>query len=418
MQLEVVIGMDWADEEHAVCLMIVEENRKEMSSVKQSPEAIAEWVAALRTRFPHHEITVCLEQTRGALIYCLMTYEFLRLVPINPKQLARFREAFESSGAKDDPGDAELLAELFAKHGDRLRVWQPNDEQTRLLRLLNEDRRHLVDQRTAYGNQLKSLLKQYFPQAQQLFSSVLSPLACALLERWPSLQDLQRVDPEDIRQFYQAHGSHKHLQQRLEVIRQAKPLTEDRAILESRTLLVRSVVRQIVSLNDAIHAYDQKIAAVFGRHQDREIFAAFPGAGHAMAPRLCAAFGTDRTRYAGPQEVQSMSGIAPVTKKSGKSTVVHRRWACNKFLRQTFHEFAAHSIKFSPWAKAYYQMMKDRTASHHAAVRALAFKWIRILYRCWKERTIYNELHYYTALQRRKSPLLQYLNTEKQIAPG
>ena len=128
-----------------------------------------------------------------------------------------------------------------------------------------------------------------------------------------------------------------------------------------------------------------------------------------MGPRLLSAFGADRERFSAAADVQCISGIAPVTRRSGKSMVVLRRWACNKFLRQTFHEYAALSIKFSAWARAYYVMMKKRTGTHHTAVRALAFKWIRIFFRCWKDRTLYDESQYLASLQKRNSPILKYL---------
>jgi len=110
------------------------------------------------------------------------------------------------------------------------------------------------------------------------------------------------------------------------------------------------------------------------------------------------------------------SGIAPVTKRSGKSCVVHRRWACPKFLRQTFHEFAAHSIPQCSWAKAYYDLQRDRGTRHHAAIRALAFKWIRVIYRCWKSKTRYDDSLYLDSLRKRQSPLLDYLPKCNQAA--
>ena len=404
----IIVGIDWADQEHTVCVLDQQTQTKQIETVPQTPEAIAEWVASLRQRFPTSPIGVCLEQSRGALVYALLQYECLELVPVNPKQLARFREALAVSGAKDDPRDAELLAELLAKHGDCLRRWKPDTVETRLLGLLVADRRHLVDQRTTLGNRLKSLLKQYFPQALALCRTLISTVACALLERWPTLPQLQQATAEEIRQLYWEHDcrSEKHLQERLALIAAAVPLTRDAAIVESRSLLVVSTVRQIQALNEAIDQYDHRIAVLFGEHEDHDIFDSFPGAGAAMAPRLLTGFGTDRDRFGDASEVQQMTGIAPVTKASGKTRVVHRRWACNTFLRQTFHEYAAHSIKFSPWAKAYYDMMKQKTGKHHSAVRALAFKWTRILYRCWKTRTRYDELTYFAALQRRHSPLI------------
>jgi Transposase IS116/IS110/IS902 family len=124
-----------------------------------------------------------------------------------------------------------------------------------------------------------------------------------------------------------------------------------------------------------------------------------------LAPRLLAALGSQRERYANAAEVQAYSGIAPVTERSGKKKWVHFRWACPKFLRQSFHEWAGHSIAHSQWARSYYQQQRERGKRHHAAVRGLAFKWIRIVFRCWKDRVAYDESKYLAALAKRNSPL-------------
>jgi len=409
----VIVWIDWGDEKHAVFLIEEATGKRIRQEVEHTPEAIADWVGSLRRQFPNSQVVVCLEQTRGALIYALMKYDFL-LVPVNPKQLARFREVLCASGAKDDPDDAEFLAELFAKHAAYLRIWKPDAEETRLLALLSEDRRHCVDQRTALTNQLKSQLKQYFPQALRLVDPLHSALACALLEHWPSLAEIQAASDDEILQLFREHraGSQQQRQDKLALIRDALPLTSDRAVLHSRRLLVRTLIQLIHELNAAIQEYDQQIAAAFQGHADYEIFHSFPGAGATIGPRLLCAFGSDRNRYAAAPEVQSFSGIGPVTRRSGKSRVVRRRWACNKYLRQTFHEYACHSIKFSAWARAYYDMMKERTGGHQAALRSLAFKWIRILYRCWHDRQLYDESVYLDSLRRRNSPLLSYLAAE------
>lgn len=408
---QVAIGIDWADAQHVVCLVDHEHHTQEMQTLEQTGAAIACWAHAVHRRFPQARIGVCLEQTRGALIYALQKYPFLILVPVNPKQLARFREALYPAGSKDDPGDAQLLAELLDKHAEHLRPWKAESVDTRLLTLLNEDRRKLVDERTSRTNRVTSALKEYFPEALQLVSTLQSPLACAFLERWPSLQQLQAAPEADIRQCYREHGrcSQQQLAERLALIQTAVPLTHDQAIVVSRALLVQATMRQIAALSDAIQEYDRRIAELFYRHADHELFMSFPGAGRTIGPRLLTALGTDRERFADAREVSTFGGIAPVTKKSGKSHVVHRRWACNTFVLQTFFEFAAHSIKFSAWARAYYTMMKERTGGHQASVRALAFKWIRIITRCWKDRTLYDEQCYLEALRKRHSPVLKHI---------
>ncbi len=401
------VGLDWADQAHAIRLQAAGATRVESFTVEQKPEVLHGWVAQLRARFPQGRVALALEQSRGAVIYALMNYEFFLLYPVPPKTLARYREAFASSGAKSDPTDADLLLELVRAHPDRLRAWQPDDALTRQLRLLVEYRRHTVDDRTRLTNRLTNLLKTYFPQALEWAGDLRKSAACEFLGTWPSLQALQGASRSELRRFYRRHRrlSAEELEKLLVEIAQARPLTEDPALTEASALMTQTLVAQLRAVIAAVARLDQAMEELFGQHPDQPIFKSLPGAGEALGPRLAAAFGTDRHRYQSAEEIQKFSGVAPVTESSGKKHLVHWRWACPKFLRQTFHEFAATSRTKSLWARAYYERQRERGADHHAAVRSLAYKWIRILYRCWKEGTPYDEQVYLKSLQRRRSPL-------------
>jgi hypothetical protein len=407
------IGIDWADEEHRICLQAVGSEPLERAVLKQRPEALQEWVRQLRARFPQGQIAIALEQSRGPLIYALMHYDFLLLYPVPGKMLSDYRKAFFGSGAKGDPGDAGLLQEILCCHRQHLRLWAPDDAPTRQLGLLNEQRRKLVDDGTALTNRLGSLLKESFPQALDWLGDLSHPASSEFLAQWPSLAAVQQAPRARLREFYRRHFrlSPEQLQERLVQMREAQPLTTDPAVLEADALIVSLLAAQLQTLLSSIRRLETAIADLFHLHPDRGLWEILPGAGAALAPRLLVAFGTDRQRYQKAGELQTFSGIAPVTASSGKSRWVHWRWACPKFLRQTFHEFAAQSIPRSSWAKAYYLEQIGRGKHHHAAVRALAFKWIRILYRCWQDRTPYNEQQYIQALIRRGSPLAAYLPT-------
>src|SRR5438105_2965107 len=201
------IGMDWADQKHDVCLMACDSGKSDSFVINQRPEALQEWISGLRKRFGGGAIAICLEQSRGPLIHALMGYEFVVLYPINPRSLAKYREAFSSSGAKDDPTDAALLMELLCKHRHQLRPWKPDSEQTRLLGRLVEDRRKAVNWRTRLSNQLRAALKDYFPQALELAGEELaSALACDFLLKWPTLPALQKAPPQSVRKFYYGHN--------------------------------------------------------------------------------------------------------------------------------------------------------------------------------------------------------------------
>ena len=415
------IGLDWADQRHEIRLRAAGSTRVESCTVEQKPEALHDWVAQLRARFPQGKIAVALEQSRGAVIYALMNYDFLLLYPVPPKGLARYREAFFPSGAKSDRSDADLLLEMVWQHADRLRVWQPDDALTRQLRLLVEHRRHLVDDRTRLTNRLTALLKTYFPQALDWAGELSKPAAGEFLSQWPSLEALQAAGRSTWRRFYRSHRrlSPQELDQLLKAIAQAQPLTRDRALLEASVLMTGALVEQLRTLLVILERLDKKLQELFDQHPDQGLFESLPGAGKALAPRLAAAFGRDRQHYQNVQELQQFTGIAPVTEASGKMRWVHWRMACPKFLRQTFHEFADASRKKSRWAQAYYQQRRQLGTSHHAAVRALAYKWIRILFRCWKTSTPYDESMYLKALKRRRSPLwLAAISLSTQEAHG
>jgi transposase len=172
-----------------------------------------------------------------------------------------------------------------------------------------------------------------------------------------------------------------------------------------------ALVNQLEVALQCIGMYDDEIAALAPQHPDYELFSTLPGAGPHLAPRLLVAFGEQRERFASAAEVQKYAGIAPVTERSGQKSWIHWRWQCPKFLRQTFVEWAAQTINKSYWAGLYYYQQRAKGCSYQAAVRSLAFKWIRILYRCWITRTPYDEAIYLKALKKRGSPLLSVETT-------
>ncbi len=409
--LAAFIGIDWADQHHAVCLQRAGQRSVEHESLQQKPEALAAWAARLQTEFGGQPVGVCLEQSRGPLIYALSAYPWIVLYPINPKSLARYREALKPSKAKDDPSDAALLCGFLFLHQAQLRPWQAEDEPTRRLRFLLENREKLVDQRTALANQLKALLKAYYPQALDWAGPLNKPMSWAFLLKWPSLPELQRATKSTILKFYYAHHVRRgdRIAQVPDQIRQAISLVQDSALVETSVLMLTALCRQLQALQPLIDQHDLQIRNTFDEHPDKNIFEGLPGAGPVLAPRLLVAFGSDRNRFGSADAIQQLSGIAPVTERSGKSTWVHWRWAAPAFLRQSFHEFALHSMAKSLWAKAYYQLQRQRGKSHQAAVRSLAFKWIRILYRCWNDRIPYDEARYLQVIKQRGSILTKLI---------
>ncbi|MDQ3252835.1 MAG: IS110 family transposase, partial [Acidobacteriota bacterium] len=195
------------------CLVDLASGHKEKKVINHTPEALDEWAVSLRTRFSGQQLAVCLEQSRGPLIFALLKYDFLVLYPVNPTTLAKYREAFSPSRGKDAPQDAEYLVELLIDHRDRLKPWLPDDEKTRTRPYLVEHRRRLVNDRTRISNRLTALLKAYFPQVLTWFDDIRTILVCDLLTTWPTLEAIKRVKPVTLEKFFHEHNASAHRHQ-------------------------------------------------------------------------------------------------------------------------------------------------------------------------------------------------------------
>ena len=286
------------------------------------------------------------------------------------------------------------------RHPEKFGKLERESEEIRELNSLNEYRRNFVDDRKKYTQQLRATLKEYYPQAIDLVSRLDSPVFLDLLMKWSTFEKIQKEDKQKIRKFFYKHNlrSETNLQKKFELIDSSISLSTDQAIVKPHVMKIKAIVAILRNLNKAIEKFDEKIKMIFENHEDSHIFNSFSGAGETMAPRLLAAFGTKRENFESALEVSTVVAVAPVEESSGKQTWIHWRWAASTFLRQTFVEFAGLSVQFCPWAKVYYDGMKEKGKSRNAILRALAFKWIRIIFACWQKREKYDEETYIKAL--------------------
>jgi transposase len=407
------IGIDWADEKHD-CHVIDRTGKAFHQEIKHSPDSIDNWVCDMLKLAGGKPIAIMLEQSRGPLVYALMFRKNVLLYPVNPKQLVRYRESYPGGG-KDDPTDAKYLARMLCERITTLTAWEPDDDNTRLLSHLCQQRRSLVDGQVKLRQQLTAQLKSFFPVALELFGNVHQlPLLLAVLARWSDPRKFRRADRRLVRRVLSENSTRNEKQQDeiIDRIRSAQLLCNDEAVITPLAMVVKLLANQIQQSCKTIHEFDTKIAAMMKQHPDAHLFTNLRGAGPALAPRLLCAFGSQRDRWADADSLASLSGIAPVTRKSGKLCQVHRRFACPKYLRQTFHEFADSARKFCPWTKARYRMLRDRGMKHHAALRKIARSWIRILFRVWQTRIPFDCDRYIANLQLRCPEITQYLEQQ------
>ncbi len=402
------VGIDWADKKHDVCICPRDSDTREFDVIHHRVEAIDAWVKGLHQRFGDR-IAIAIELSKGPIVSALQKFDFIDLFPINPSTLARYREAFQPSKAKDDPTDAELAVDMLLRHPEHFKVLKPQSVEMRALATMVEQRRRLVNERGRITNRLRIALKQYYPQILEWFEHIDTPLFCAFVKRWPTLTQARRARANTLKCFFREHHMYREdvVERRRQAIKAASPLTLDEAVIVPYRMQVLVLVEQLELMFTAIDQFDEAITKLASQHPDYALFQPLPGAGPSLTPRLMVAFGEQRERFSSAADVQKLSGIAPVTERSGQKHWVHWRLQCPTFMRQTFVEWAAQTINKSYWAGAFYRQQRDKGSTYQAAVRSLAFKWIRIVYRCWQTGVAYDESRYLKALERRGSPLVE-----------
>jgi transposase len=413
--LAACIGWDWGCESHAIALRETGTHEAVVETLPATPEAILRWLDATEARFGGRTVAIALEGSRGPVFSQLLERPWIRIYSVHPATSTRMRNAFSPSGAKDDKPDALVLLDLVETSRHKLRTVSVLDPATARVEQLVELRRDMVDRRTQLTNQLDGLLKKYFPQALKLTGAHLhSDLALDFLKRWPSLVELKAVRPATLTRFYHSHNvrNRQTIDDRLKLVAEAKFVTTDQQRTEIWKMELACLVAQVRVLTEHLAGVDQQVADALRQHPDADLFTGLPGAGPVFAPRLVAAFGTDRGRYEDADSLQKLAGVAPVMERSGKSTRVKWRWQASRFLRQTFVEWSRCTIATSAWAGAYFAQQKARGVGNWTIYRSLAYKWIRILWKCWQSRRPYNEAQYLDQLARRGSPLAASLGAK------
>jgi transposase len=293
------IGIDWADKKHDVCLCVPGVEQRERLVLEHSPRAIQDWAEKLRERFDGAPVAVAVELTEGPIVSALLEHDFFVLFPVQPAMLARYRLAFTPSRAKDDPTDAELALEVLLRHPDKLKRLEPESPAMRSLRRLVEARRSLVEDRTRLTNRITSALKAYFPQVLGWFRDKEAGVFADFLARWPTLEGAQRARQGTLEDFFRTRNVRyaAAIERRIEAIRTERPLHTDAAMTEPMRLLVEALLPQLRAVSAGIERFDAAIAELAPTLPDYGIFAAPPGAGPALAPRLLVAFGERRERF-------------------------------------------------------------------------------------------------------------------------
>lgn len=385
------VGIDWASTKHDVCVLGSEGQILSRCEIPHSATGLSELLRRLLRFAPAEHLCVAIERPSGLLVDTLVEAG-LQVVPIHPNALKASRPRYSAAGAKSDPGDAYILADLLRTDGHRFRALRAPSDSTRALRAAVRTRDDLVATRVQLANQLRSLLESFWAGAATIFADIDSPIALAFLESYPTPESAAHLGEKRLDRFLkrQAYCGRRSAAALLERLR-AAPLGHAQ-VLESETKgqLVRSLVAVLRPLVEQIRELEGLLAAHLAQHPDGSLIQSFPRTGSVNAAQILAELGDDRMRFATFEQLAAEAGVAPVTRASGKHRSVACRFACNKRLRHALTTWADNSRHASPWAASVYRHARSRGCDHPHAIRILARAWVRVLWRCWQERTPYN----------------------------
>jgi transposase len=385
-------ALDLASQKHSV--VVVDPHGKVIEDFEIDHSALG-WKKFRERMRLYGSIPFAIETSQGAAVEQLLEAG-MQVYPLNPKSAQAYRERKAPSGVKDDRLDAWSFADALRVDGQNWKSLRPEGSLIKELRLLCRDEVGLIEQRTAFINQLRHALAEYYQTALEAF------------EDWGAMSAwmfLQRPRPTFWRRQASVSGKSSCIAASFGVTKavhddwnssQMPPSSVAANPTKAKSMLALSLVKMLFALENQLSEYRKRIEELFESHPDHDLFGSLPGAGPKLAPRLLAEIGDDRERFEGDaQNLQCLAGTAPVTKRSGKHLECHQRWACNKYLRFAVHLFSEHTITRCAWAEIYYQAHRAKDHSHARALRCLGQRWLKIIHKMWMDRTPYNaELHH------------------------
>jgi transposase len=392
------VGDDWAEAHHDIEL---QDEQGRILARRRLPEGVA-GLAQLHAMVADHldetdeasSVVVGIETDRGGWVRALAAAGYL-VYAINPMQATRYRERHTSSGAKSDPGDAHVLAAIVRTDRDHHRPVAGDSEHAEVVKTLARTHQTMIWTRQRQTNQLRSMLREFYPAALAAFGEDLAGRdAMAVLAIAPTPALGRSLTTSRVVAVLRRAGRQRNLERRAEQILtalRAEQLGLSETLTAAYGLSVRSLIAVITTMTDQVHGLEAEVERCFGRHPDAEIITSQPGLGAVLGARVLAEFGDDTTRFSNAKARRNYAGTSPITKASGTRRVVLARYARNKRLADALHQQAFAALTASPPARAFYDSHRARGATHNQALRALSNRLVGILDGCLRHRTTYNE---------------------------
>ena len=394
--MSVYLGIDWSQAKHDAVFLNEAGAVIAQLVLPHRPEGFLQ-LDATRQQLgvEAQECLVGLETAHNLLVDFLWDRDYRQVYVLPPKMVQRSRERYRLSGARSDPSDAFVIADVLRTDRNRLQPWYPDMLLTRQIRAKVSLIHHLTDSAVRLSNRLQAVLARYYPLALQVFSEPTGQIGLHFIQAFPTPQEAADLTLETFRDF---GGRHRYTRRnalarsfaRLQAAYpEATPETAQIYRPEA-VLLARLLLEFVQAKSGAL----RELQDLFRQHPDAAIFASLPGAGVLLAPSLLAKFGDDRERFPSPASVQALAGTCPVTKSSGKRRTVTFRYACDREFRQIAVQWARSSLRRSPWAIAFFESVRPHCRTESHAFRCLANRWLAIAWRLWQTGEQYDEGHH------------------------
>jgi transposase len=387
-------GIDWSDKYLDFCLRSADGDELSAGRIEVSCQGLTELFLKLDPYGDPSQIAIAIETTHGPWIQSLLDRGYV-VYPVNPKRSEAFRQSMSANGEKTDKIDARGLAMLLRTFHKDLHHIKPDDPEIVSLRIACQDRLRLVEERVAKGNELLSILKVHYPAFPGFFGDHTSKIALEFLCCFPTQNQMKSITPARLRKWLKTHSynSTQRIDEMVEHLK-APALPVPEHLQRSKAPLVQYLSASILSLHEIIDEREKNIHRDFDQLPQADWAKSLPRAGDALEPSLLAIFGRDKNRFASVNEARALMGTGPVTKSSGQSRIVVFRRGCWKFARRTMHLFADQSRHACAWAREFYDRQRSKGKKHHEALRALAHKWVKIIWALVRTGQTYNEAVY------------------------
>jgi transposase len=391
---KVFVGHDWAEAHHDV---YVEDGAGGRLAAARLPEGI-EGVRRFHELVAGHaeepaEVTIATETDRGLFVGSLVAAGY-RVLAVNPMSTSRYRERHSTSGAKSDPGDAKVLAELARLDGHNHRPVAGDSDLVDAVKVLARAHHSLIWSRQRHTNQLRSTLREFYPAALVAFDDLASGDALAVLAIAPTPRRGRVLSRSRIAAALRRGGRQRRVDQRTVEIQGAlrcEQLETSPIVADAMGASVTALVAVISELVAQTRQLEQELVDRFEQHPDAKIIRSLPGLGMILGARALSEFGDDPNRYADAKSRKNYAATSPITRASGKQRVVLARYARNRHLADTCHMWAFAAITASPGARAFYDQRRANGDTHNQALRALANRLVGILHGCLRHHTLYDE---------------------------